>query len=138
MARQVTLEEVNKYCDLVQGLTCPGCGDAQTRLSATMTHNVVSALVVTHYSKKIKVACPACLDKALNRSLLQSSLIGWWGLPWGIIRTIQAISRNVSNKGTHSGDTHNKFLQGYVLTNFDKIEAYSTDVVSLQQMINTQ
>ncbi len=135
---QVTIEELNKYCDMLQGLACPICGAVQARLNATMTHNVVSAIVITQYSKTIKLACPDCLDKQLNMSLLKTSLIGWWGFPWGIVRTIQAISENVRNKGKHRQDAPTVFLQGYVLSNFNKLEAYSNDKVSLQQFIKFQ
>jgi hypothetical protein len=58
----------------------------------------VSALVVTYYghSEPIPVAANRTdWGKALLYSLL-SLLLGWWGLPWGPIRTLQAVFVNLT------------------------------------------
>jgi hypothetical protein len=58
----------------------------------------VSALVVTYYghSEPIPVAINRTdWGKALLYSLL-SLLFGWWGLPWGPIRTLQSIFINLT------------------------------------------
>ena len=55
-----------------------------------------SAVVFTSYQKKAVVACPDCLGAEARRGLWTSALLGWWGVPWGPIRTIQSISVNLS------------------------------------------
>jgi hypothetical protein len=66
-----------------------------------MTSEVISFIVFTQYKKKIKVGCGHCLDKANENALIKSTVLGWWGLPWGIIRTPGAISTNLKSKRTN-------------------------------------
>ena len=58
----------------------------------------VSALILTYYghSEPVPVAANKTdWAKAVGYTLL-SLVLGWWGLPWGPIRTIQAIFVNLT------------------------------------------
>jgi predicted nucleic-acid-binding Zn-ribbon protein len=130
-----TTAEIDVYCDIISNLSCPSCGNTSNRLNATMTGEVISFVFFTQYRKKIKVACPDCLDKANNNALLKSAVLGWWGIPWGIIRTPQAIAVNLKNKRTNHLDTHNDFLRGFALGNIGEIETYKHNKERLLQII---
>ena len=130
-----TVEQIDYYCQLIRDLDCPACGSTGIRLNATMAMEVMSFLVFTHHSKKLHVACPACLDKANNNALAKSVILGWWGFPWGIVRTIQAITHNVSNKKTNHLDTPNDILRGFALSSIGQLETYKDDREKLQQVI---
>jgi hypothetical protein len=136
--RTYTIQEVDNYCELIRGLNCPSCGASHTKLNATMTSEVMSFIVLTHYSKKLKVACPDCLDKANNNALTKSVLIGWWGFPWGIIRTIQAIGHNTKGKKTNRLETPNNYLRSYVLSKMGQLESYRDNKQKLQQIISNK
>ncbi|RXK86791.1 hypothetical protein [Filimonas effusa] len=133
--QSLTMEELDKYCEIIRSLDCPVCQASYTKLNATMTSEVMSLLIFTQWSKKLKIACPGCLDKANNDALLKSALTGWWGFPWGLIRTPIAIARNIKNKKTNHLDTPNDFLRSFTMANIGLIERYKEDKAKLQQVI---
>ena len=130
-----TLEEVDRYCDLISNLSCPSCGSSNERLNATVCGEVMSFVLITHYTKKLKVACPSCLDSANNKALATTALLGWWGIPWGIIRSIQYITLNLKNKRTNHTASHNNFLRSFALGNMGILEAHKGDKDKLRQIL---
>lgn len=133
-----TLEDIDAYCDIVSNLRCPSCGGTTERLNATMTGEVMSFILFTTYSKKIKVGCPHCLDKANNNALTKTAFLGWWGLPWGIIRTPQAIALNVKSKRTNHLPEHNNYLRSFALGKIGELETYKDNKEKLQQIVARQ
>jgi len=132
-----TVQELDNYCELIRKLDCPSCGATHAKLNGTMTSEVISFIILTHYSKKLKVACPDCLDKANNDALTKSAIIGWWGFPWGIIRTIQAIANNLKSKKTNRLETPNNYLRSFPLSKIGQLESYKDNKEKLQQIIST-
>ena len=130
-----TLREIDAYCDTLSVLPCPNCGSSERRLNGTMTGEVMSFLIMTQYRKKFVVACPRCLDKANNAALAKSAILGWWGLPWGIINTIQSIILNSKNKNANHLTDHNNSLRSFVLSNAGAMEAYKNDPARLSELI---
>lgn len=57
---------------------------------------VFSFLIVTLTSKTRYYFTDYGTGGAAAAPTIVTLLLGWWGLPWGIIRTIQALSRNIS------------------------------------------
>jgi len=135
--RKYTIAEIDAYCELVRALDCPLCA-SYVKLNATMTNQVVSVIVMTHYKKKVVVACPDCLDKANTNALTTSVLAGWWGIPWGIIRTIQAINGNIASKKTNHSEEPNKYLRGFVLGKIGEMEAYKDNKEKLRELIRVK
>ena len=131
-----TIEEVDRYCNIIRKLNCPTCGTSQTELNATMTSEVMSFILFTQWKKKLKIGCPDCLDKANESALTITALAGWWGIPWGFIRTIQAIGQNIKNKKTNHSDTPNDFLRSYTLSKIGELETYKDNREKLQQIIS--
>jgi len=64
-------------------------------------------------------------------------LMGWWGLPWGIIRSIQAIILNVRSKRTNLSDKPNKYLRGIVMAKIGEVELYKNDKQRLKQVMSS-
>lgn len=133
-----TIEEVDAYCDIVRNLSCPTCGNTTERLNVTMTGEVISVIFFTTYDKRIKIGCPHCLDKAHNSALLRSVLLGWWGIPWGIIRTLQAIVFNLRRKRTNHLQDHNDDLRSFAVNVIGELEAYKDNKEKLQQILARQ
>jgi hypothetical protein len=133
-----SVEEVDAYCDIVSKLNCPSCGSATERLNATMTGEVMSFIFFTTYDKKIKGGCPYCLDKANNNALTKTAVLGWWGIPWGIIRTPQAIALNLKSKRTNHLPEHNDYLRSFALSTIGVLETYKDNKQKLQQVLAKQ
>ncbi|MEP6466697.1 MAG: hypothetical protein ABJB05_10350 [Parafilimonas sp.] len=131
-----TVQEVDTYCDIIQKLNCPVCQSSLQKLNATLTGEVVSYIFLTQYKKKIKVACPDCLDKASNAALTKTATLGWWGIPWGIFRTVQYIRLNIKSKKTNHLDTPNNFLRSFVLSKIGQVETYKNNKEKLQELIS--
>ena len=133
-----SIEEVDEYCNLVRNLNCPSCGTSIAKLNGTMTSEVMSVIFFTQYNRKLKIACPDCLDKANNNALTKTIALGWWGIPWGIIRTIKAIGHNIKSKKTNHLDTPNDYLRSFILSKVGQFETYKNDREKLQQIITTE
>ena len=130
-----TPEEVDAYCDILRNVNCPGCGDNSVRLNGSMTGEVVSFIFFTQYKKQVRVACPGCLDKATNNALIKTALLGWWGIPWGIIYTIQSIILNLESKKVNHSTYHSNYLRGFTLDNIGQLETYKDNKEMLQGML---
>lgn len=130
------IKEIDIYCNIVQNLNCPVCGSASQKLNATLTGEVISYILLTQCKKKIIVACPDCLDKASKAALTKTATLGWWGIPWGIFRTIQYITLNLKSKKANHLDTPNKFLRSFVLSRIGQLETYKNNKEKLQQIIS--
>ncbi len=130
-----TVAEIDAYCEIIQKLPCPKTGSTAEKLNATLTAEVMSLILFTDYRKNIIVGRPAVLDKANNAALLKSVLLGWWGIPHGIIRTIQAIGVNTKSKTTNHQGTPNDYLRSFVLSNIGEIETYKNNKEKLLEII---
>jgi len=133
-----TIEEIDGYCDIIRILACPSCGTTLSKLNGTMTSQVMSFVFFTQWSKTLKVGCPDCLDKANNNALIKSVLIGWWGIPWGFIRTPIAIGQNFKSKRTNHLDSPNDYLRSYTLSKIGQLETYKNNTEALQQIISSE
>jgi hypothetical protein len=131
-----TIAEIDAYCELLRDLPCPMTGSTDEKLNATLTGETISYIFMTTYKKKIVVGSPGALDKANNTALAKSFFLGWWGIPWGIVRTIQAIVLNLKNKSTNHSDEPNKFLRSFVLSKIGQIETYKNNPDKLQEIIS--
>jgi hypothetical protein len=134
--KSYTVSEIDAYCDIIQKLPCPTTGSTSENLNATLTAEVMSFIIFTQYKKKIVVGSPDTLDKANNTALIKTALLGWWGIPWGIIRTIQAIGINLKNKRTNRLNTPNDFLRSFVLSKIGQIETYKDNKEKLLEIIS--
>lgn len=118
------LEEIDAYCEIIRNLPCPLTGNTSEKLNGTLTARTMSFIIFTSYQKVIVIGCPSALDKANNRALFQSVALGWWGLPWGIIRTIQAIRLNLRSKRNNHIQEPTNYLRKFVLSKIGEIVAY--------------
>ena len=134
--KEYTLAEIDRYCEMVRDLECPYCGSSEQRLNGTLTSRVMSFIVITSYKKELTVACPDCLDKENNRALTVSVALGWWGIPWGIIRTIGAIGHNIKSKKTNRIEGANDYLRRFVFAKVGQIETYKANKEKLQKIIS--
>lgn len=74
---------------------CPSCGKT-TNLNLYPSHYVFSALIITQWRSKSLIACRQCGLKSQLLATLSSTLLGWWGVPWGLFVTPMQIFRNIA------------------------------------------
>ncbi len=134
--KPMSADDFDALGNLARGLDCPACGSSAQPLNATLTAEVQSYIFLTRYNKKLKVACPDCLDKASNKALLTTALLGWWGIPWGLIRTPVALYRNFKSKQSNRLEETNNYLRAFVLARVGLFEAYKHNKEKLQQIIS--
>ena len=127
--------DIAAYCALIQAQPCPVCHSAAQPLNATMTSKVMSFLVLTTWKKQLAIACPTCLDKLNREASTTSALLGWWGIPWGIIRTIQALRANEKMAKTNHAPYPNDLLKAFVVGNIGRIEAVRDNAPDLQALL---
>ena len=132
---EATADEVDQYCEMIATLPCPRCADTRVRLNGTQTMEVVSVIIVTYTEKKLKVACPRCLNKLTDAALSKSALLGWWGIPWGIARTIGAIVHNNRIRKWHDFEIPNDCLRAFVIANIGQIEMHRNNKEQLHRII---
>lgn len=135
--RVATAAEITEYCGLLQAQPCPKCYSTHQPLKAAIISKVLSMLVLTTWEKRFVIVCPTCLAKLLREASNITVLLGWWGLPWGIIRTIRALNSN--RKMLETGHTlhSNELLKAFVARNLGRIEAVKDDENALQRLLGT-
>lgn len=129
-------QEIDEYCELLRGLNCPSCGSAFQKLNGTLIGEVTSYIFFTQYKKELKIACPGCLDKMVQNAFTRTGILGWWGIPWGIIKTMQALDLNAKSKRSHHEDGPNEFLISFVLERIGEIEVAKNNRNQLQILIS--
>ncbi|HWK02128.1 MAG TPA: hypothetical protein VNS58_00755 [Puia sp.] len=132
-----TVEEIDEYCAIIQELPCPVSGSTSRKLNGTKTAEVMSFILFSNYRKQIIIASPEMLDKANNNALIKTLLLGWWGVPWGLIRTVQAIGINAKSKRTNHMDEPNDYLRSFVLAKIGQIETYKDNQAKLLEIISS-
>ncbi|MCR5888191.1 hypothetical protein LRS06_10525 [Hymenobacter sp. J193] len=126
---------LHAYCAMIQEQPCPICQSSSQPLNATISYRVVSFIIMTTRKKEFAIACPPCLDALNRQATISSALLGWWGIPWGIIHTIRAlIKNNAAFKNNHLPQP-NDLLKGFVAENVGRIEAAKGRPDMFQQLL---
>jgi hypothetical protein len=130
-----TVQEITNYATYLRSLPCPTCGNKLNNLNGTTTHYVKSFIFFTNYSAEVSIACPDCLDKKITQAIWSSLLLGWWGFPWGLIRTPMSVYRNFKSRSHHRGGNLNDTMIAFTAANIGTIEAYKDNPERLRALI---
>lgn len=84
------------------------------------------------------IACPNCLNKQNNKALISTILLGWWAIPWGILKTPLYIYRNFKSKKENKLNVSNATLLAFTLEHVGEIETYKNNQELLKQIIKPQ
>lgn len=126
---------IAEYCALLQAQPCPICRSTAQPLNAALASKVLSFLVLTTWKKQFAIACPTCLDKLNRDASTTSALLGWWGFPWGVVRTIQALIANGKMAKTNHAPYPNDLLKSFVVSHAGRIEAVRDSPIDLQALL---
>lgn len=135
--KKYTLQEIESVAQLLQRLPCPSCGQETKKLNAIMVHKVTSFLVITSSTRKHFIACPNCLNRKNNDAIVSTLLLGWWGFPWGLLKTPLYIYRNLRERKWIHGEEPNEILKAFTFIHIGKIESFLEDKDRLREIIST-
>lgn len=128
-------EELDEYSILIQKQPCPKCKSKTSKLNAVILTEVVSMILLTNTSKHFRIACPDCLTNFRKKADNKTLLLGWWGFPWGVIKTIGALRLNSKmTKTIHSGEP-NDIFKSFIIENVGQIETYKKEGKNLNRML---
>lgn len=116
VAQQVPQQVVDRQVEEVFRGNCPKCRSLGP-IDVHKVHRVWSALVLTRWTTQSQVSCRSCATKSQAGAILFSGVLGWWGIPWGLILTPVQIARNIAGMCSGSPSTPSADLRRLVLVN---------------------
>ncbi|MFC4818440.1 hypothetical protein [Flavobacterium sp. GCM10023249] len=133
--KEYSFEELTELAEIIRSLPCPLCGDKTEKLNGTIMYTVKSFVFFSFLKQEPIIGCPYCLDKKNQESILLSGLLGWWGVPWGIIKTPFYIYKNIRAKEQNRIPEANETLLGFTLQNIGQIVTYKDNPEKLKPII---
>lgn len=94
ISQSIPESEVQQVVRQVHQGNCPKCGGTGP-VDVHTSYRVWSALLLTQWSSRPEVSCRGCGVKSQLGDTLFSVVLGWWGIPWGLIFTPVQVVRNV-------------------------------------------
>ena len=107
-------EEFDELISLVAKLPCPICSQNSQPLNASEIAIARSAVIVTEFQKKLIVGCPNCIINAANDAYKICLRYGWWAIPMGPIKTLQALAVNQNALALNDPDRYKKPTQEFI------------------------
>lgn len=89
-------QEILKHATELKNGTCPSCRGRESKIELRKYYWVWSALFITQWGTSSKVCCKKCGTKSNLLSIISCMLLGWWGIPWGIVKTPVQITSNIA------------------------------------------
>lgn len=77
-------------------VACQRCGRVDTSLRLTVFPWVVSIVLMSFKRAAVGIYCSSCRSSERWKYLGISALFGWWGIPWGMFWTLEALGRNAA------------------------------------------
>ncbi len=136
--KELSESEFIELKNKIARLKCPECGQKHKPLTGSLIRSVKSFIILTNYKKTPIITCQDCADKKRKNALISTVLLGWWGIPWGFIRTPQTIINYfLDNKKTE--EISESILSGFVIENVGEIKTNwdkETELVDFIDHIN--
>lgn len=76
-------------------VACKRCGKSDPTLRLTVFPWVVSVVLLSFKRGAVGIYCETCRSAERWKYVAISALVGWWGIPWGIFWTFEALARNL-------------------------------------------
>lgn len=106
-------ELVEQQLGALRQSNCPSC-KGPGPVDMHHTHTIWSAIYLTSWRSVGHVCCQRCGRKKQLGAALQSMLLGWWGIPWGLIITPVQIAKNISGMRQPAADQPSPALRKHV------------------------
>jgi hypothetical protein len=80
---------------LPEPIKCSSCAKVSAQPRVVVYRSVRSFLLVTLRKPVTGVFCSECAQKRALKASATTWLLGWWGLPWGPVYSVQALLENM-------------------------------------------
>ena len=131
----LTKEDLNQLVAAVSGLPCPVCYNKEKSLNASKIAVVQSAILITSLNESFLIACPECIVTSAKSAIKRTLFFGWWAIPWGPIRTLQALSTNsISKDYKRYSDPTPEFIE-FIKSNAPAIKAKIDKINSIDELL---
>lgn len=94
-ANEIPLEVVQRYAREIHSGACPKCKQQRGPVDVHTAHSIWSFIVMSSWVSKPQISCRACRLKSQILGTFSSLLLGWWGIPWGIVMTPIQVGKNL-------------------------------------------
>jgi hypothetical protein len=94
IAESIPDDQVESFVQEVHNGPCPNC-DGRGPIDLYTSYRVYSALFLTQWYSRPLVCCRSCGVKNAIGSTFYSAILGWWGIPWGLLVTPIQVIRNM-------------------------------------------
>ncbi len=94
LAQRLPEADVVQFTQQLHRGPCPRCR-GQGPVDVHCSYQIWSALLITQWRSLDQISCRRCGIKAQARDLAMSAVVGWWGIPWGLLVTPVQIGRNL-------------------------------------------
>lgn len=92
---QVSDEAVAEFAAQLHQGPCPLCG-GEGPVDVHTSHWIWSALVLTSFKSTPEVCCQGCGTKSKLKGAASSFVLGWWGMPFGLLITPVQVVKNLA------------------------------------------
>lgn len=96
VASQVPADVVATQARAIHAGSCPVCQQSRGPVDVHTSHKVASFLIMSSWSSTPRVSCNSCGTRAQLGALVYSLILGWWGIPWGLIMTPVQVVKNIA------------------------------------------
>lgn len=103
-ARRLPGDAVQQAIMGLRRSNCPKCGSPGP-LDARRYYRVWSLLFLTRWSSTTQISCQSCATRRSLGDIAFCFLLGWWGIPWGLLLTPVQITRNIRAMRERSTDS---------------------------------
>lgn len=87
--------DITAVAQAIQDGLCPSCRQTGSLVEVRHYHRVMSFGVFTRYTKSSKLCCLECGRTENLKSFALTFLLGWWGMPFGILLTPTYLVANI-------------------------------------------
>jgi hypothetical protein len=118
VARDIPRDVLVQQTAAIYHGSCPKC-HGPGPVDVHTSYRVWSALVLTSWTNQNHICCRSCGRKQQIGDAAFSAMLGWWGLPWGLVMTPIQVGRNLAgifgSKGEHSPSADLERAAGIVI-----------------------
>jgi hypothetical protein len=132
----VSEEELQELVRRISLFPCPVCGGRQDYLNAFHIMNVRSYIIITAVSKSMVIACPECIAKRAKSAIIRNLLLGWWGIPWGPIRTIHSVFFNLDAINSKNENAPTREFTEFIKPHSAAIKARIEKISSINELFD--
>jgi hypothetical protein len=95
LSSQVPKDIVDEQARKIHRGLCPKC-HARGPVDVHISHRIYSALIYSSWRNIPNLCCRSCGRKIQVKDTIISLILGWWGIPLGLIMTPVQIAKNIS------------------------------------------